>query len=217
VRKTGYRKASTLTLVMLVLLAGALLVGATFAERVELTGAVEKMQQGTDAFDYQVELSYYDKTAGDYRSLLEPEASFTQGMFWCPGRTEIAYLKVSNGEEFPVKVTLTMDAERVKDAQGKDVQDFGSTLSYAVLDQQEHDQPLAFASWDDLKASAKPLTIGKGHSVITIDPLGYATGSKHYVAIAIHMDENADNLYQNAQMNLKINMRVDSDQDPTQQ
>jgi len=205
-------KSSTLLLVMLILLAGAMLVGGTFAEQFTLDDkGPQDRENDTSAMDYAVTLSYFDADAAvpGYVDMFTSTGSVTDGLFWCPGRTEVIYLKVKSEEQFPVQAIVSVKAANV-DGMAK----FGNTLSYKVFDGIEQTDTLPVSSWAEV-TDETPLTVGENAIELFRKELLPATSTgEHYVALAIHMDENADSQYRNAQMNLDFSLRVNANNEP---
>lgn len=211
-RANKHGKSSTLLLVMLILLAGAMLVGGTFADQLNLEGTEQALPNNvnTAGMDYAVTLSYYDADAAvpGYVNVLTPHGKVTDGMFWCPGRTEIIYLKVENAEKFPVEAIVSVVASDVAN-----VQKFDNTLSYVVFDGLKQGVELPVASWKEV-TGGQTLKTGSSEIQLVQTDLLATQGNVHYLALAIHMDEHAGSKYMNAQMNLDFKLRVNANYQP---
>lgn len=206
-----HRKTSTLMLVLLVLLAGAMLIGGTFAETFRLDDKGQQtLENNQPGMDYAVTLKYYDADAAtpDYYPTLSAGEEITDSLFWCPGRTEIIYLKVENAEEFPLEAEISLKAQ---DVTGR--AKFDNTLSYVVFDGLEYGKPLPVSSWSQVN-NARPLTTGTTQIPLVETNMLATQGNVHYLALAIHMDEKASNAYQNAQMSLDFTLRVNANHAP---
>ena len=211
-------KSSTLLMVLLILLTGAMLIGGTFAETfINLTGQAPTENYGTapNVMDYAVTLSYYDADAvvPGYTDVFAPSAEVTDGLFWCPGRTEIIYLKVDNAEKFPAQAVVSVVAS---DVNGK--QKFDKTLSYVVFDGVKQGDKLMqngkeITSWAQVQGEQTLSTGSSEIPLVTTDLLA-TQGNAHYLALAIHMDESAGSKYMNAQMELDFKLRVNANYAP---
>lgn len=202
-----------LSAIVIVMAMGVMLVGNTFANRVEYG------DNGSDPLatneDYHVYLKYSKNKNADsdeYIMMDDTHHAFDASTLWCPGRTEIVYLEVVNNEVFPVDFSLSLNRT---DEAGK--QNFGNTLTYAVIDNypdyaKESGHP---TKWTEFRNAAGTLTgtLTGNHELLIREPLA-TYGAKHHLALAIHMDENADSDYMDAVMNLSFNLTVEANYKP---
>jgi len=207
------RKKSVFILTALVVLAiGIMILGNTFATGLKLEGAA---LEGIS--DFKVSFQYFDQEQGGYlpvrlitaaQDTAQQDNPITKGMFWCPGRTEIIYLQVQNNEAFPVRATVSVNVTG---------SGFGKTLTYAVIEGEKHkDHPTTWESYlEEARASGKTgiLEAGSGQGkAYTLLQKGMGIGEKPtIIALAIHMAEDASNMYQNNTMNLEFSLRIDAD------
>jgi len=208
--KVGRKKFAFLLAALLVLSMGAVWVGGTFATDVDTSDPAQKndISNGTDVLSYKVGFDYYD--GQNYTSLLpanQPvsnantsENTFAKDMFFCPGRTEIVYLKVTNNEEFPVKCHVSLNVANTG---------FDSTLSFAAVNANADlvTGPMP-ASWDAfVKQAGSQKVLSKGaHALVSDRVLGPRESC--YVAVAIHMEEHASNDYMNKSLDMSFSLRI---------
>ena len=206
-------------LAVLVLAAGIVMAGNTFATQVDKTSEKETAYTGADSYD--VDIAYYTgkDAAGNpqYQSLKTKDATFSQGMIWCPGRTEIAYIKITNHELFPVEcapilVTTVPENESVE---------LGNVLKFAVKNGLATPAAMNAANWQAFLSQAEvsgKLTAGKYPTLKPVNnqqamyPL--APNESACFALAIHMDETASDIYQEAALDLQIILDVDANYKP---
>lgn len=189
---------------LIAIVGGILVMRGTFATQVTYSGnAVELVG---DKFD--VALEYLNNNS--YVSLFGDTDPFSDASKWCPGRSEIVYLKLSNNEAFPINYTLTLD---VTDTQ------FDDQFQYAVLpknlfaDNTQHP-----GSWAEFvqatNAQAKTLSMGKHELMPEKTQLLDGDSGAQYIALCIHMNEDTDSSYQNKQLAMHFTLRLDADYKP---
>ena len=204
--------------------AGIIMLSGTFASNVNYKDTTDA---ATVSGNYNVVLQSYTKDSAVppvdiiTKDGMVPDANFTKDMFWCPGRTEIIYLKLENNEAFPVNCTLKLSVSE---------SGFGNTLSYAVMPGLKAGDALP-ANWDafvnnagdvtgvlkNTKSSDQAYALHKGY--IELSP-AVADGEENvhndeaYLALAIHMDHNASNDYQEVGMKLQFFLQVDANSEP---
>lgn len=227
--RTGRKKTVFIMAALIVLAVGVALVGNTLATSINRESG-EETELSIDDGTYNVDVFYRD-AKGNYVSLSENDgASFAKDMFWCPGRTEIAYLRIMNNEKFVVEcaplLSVSIDDTTTQAAK------LGDVLEFAVIDGlkspadlKEYSNWAAFknsansANSDAVKGGSGKLEVGtyeafdKVNGKTMMYPLS-SQGGEAYFALAIHMDENASNDYQKAELNLKINLKVDANHKP---
>lgn len=206
----GNKKLLAVLLALTLLACSVMALGSTFATQVKYEGKEESLA-GNGALDYKVDLQFYAPDGEtQYQNFLT--TSPLNGTVWCPGYTKIVYLKVTNNENFPVDCELGLTVDK---------NGFGETLKYAVI---YGLKPNAEESPSDWKAFYNEAHVNgtlkvqdnltdRDYSHIVFDRVALATGdaASHYFALAIHMDENATNQYQNAELELTFNFRVNAD------
>lgn len=204
---TKKSKKLFLLIALVVLAVGVTALSGTFATGVNYNDAETKLDTNES---YAVDVQYVHSNSGntEYADLLSTTA-FSDSSKWCPGRTEIIYLKLTNNEAFPINCTVDLN---VTDSQ------FGSVLSYSVLkdDLLSNNKANHPASWADYveKANQQPKELFKGkHTLLEKETL-LGSDAPCYLALAIHMDENATNDYENKVMKMNFSLRFDADFKP---
>ena len=209
---TGHKKSVFILAALIVLAVGIMMLGNTFATGLKLEGAAPE-----GISDFNVSFQYFDQEQEKYlpvdlktaaQDTAQQDSPITKGMFWCPGRTEIIYLQVQNEEAFPVSATVSVNVTG---------SGFGKTLTYAVIEGDAHkDHPTTWQSYlAQAQASGETGILeagsgqGKAYTLLQKD-MGIGEGPA-YIALAIHMAEDASNMYQNNTMNLEFALRIDAD------
>ena len=215
---TGHKKSVFILAALIVLAAGIMMLGNTFATGLNLEGADPE-----GISDFNVSFQYFDQAKGEYvpvhpeaaaQDTAQQDSPITKGMFWCPGRTEIIYLQVQNKEAFPVRATVSVNVTG---------SGFGNTLTYAVIAGDERKaHPTTWQSYlAQAQASGKTGILeagsdqGKEYILLQKD-IGIGE-EPDYIALAIHMAEDASNMYQNNTMNLEFALRIDADYEAGQE
>jgi len=212
--KSGRRKTVYILAALIVLAAGVALVGGTLAYNlgVNQSGAGDTPENGKD---YAVSFDYFSESANAYASVVQADSNaIKEGKFWCPGRTEIFYLRIKNNEKFPVECTVKLNVLNTE---------FGDTLTYSaiiadLLGNNKKNHP---SDWAEFKAKAdgeKELEVGS-HKLLNeylLVPAAYTESgvNETYVAVAIHMDEKASSIYQNKKMEFTFSIQVDAEYEP---
>lgn len=211
----GRKKTVYILAALIVLAAGIVLVGSTLANGVTRNSSQQMINNDYNVlFDYRNPQGSYVKVPADVS--VQEVNPVTEGMFWCPGRTEIIYLKLDNRELFAVDGTLSVNVYGPG---------FGDTLTYAVIHGATPNHP---NNWKDflqqaavkgtLKAGADKENAEK-YTLMTEQHLDIQADSNpeandYYVAFAIHMDENASNAYQNNFINIDLKLQLDANFKP---
>lgn len=199
--KSVNKRLLILLAAFVLVLGGMWALRGTFASMVNYEGGEEKLA----GKQYNVALQYWN--GSEYVSLLGDNAQqpFTDGSAMCPGRSEIAYLQLTNNEKFPIDTILSLDVAS---------SGFDSTISYAVLEgdwvnNQEH--PASWSEFSDRANGSKVLSVAK-HELQKLEPL--PAGETRWLAVCIHMDENATSAYQNKRMEMKFDLRMNANYEP---
>ena len=233
--QTGRKKTVFILAALIVLALGVALVGNTLATGINRNSQADELKG--QAGVYNVDISYL---AADkhYVSLnVQDGASFSKDMFWCPGRTEIVYLKITNYEKFIVECSPILSVSK----DSTQTANLGDVLTYAVIHNLKTPADLQdYSNWDQfLNAANDPNGIGGSGRLSVDDHVAFKTADNKsvmfplaaasvndagkmipadngnaYFALAIHMDEDASNSYQNAKLNLLINLKVDANYKP---
>ena len=212
------KRIAPLLVALLLLSAGLTLVGGTFAT--QMSQNVDYSTQLTDlsadqTLNYNVDLLYYNAAVngptGAYTSMLRPNTPvFSSSDLWCPGRTEIVYLKLINAEAFTVDCTLALNVTE---------SGFDDVLSYAVIEEDLLSGTTKHpTNWTDFIAAAQPEN--KGTLAVTPadqplklhedSKLTLAAGETKYLALGIHMSEGATSDYVGKVLEMSFGLRVDA-------
>ena len=187
-------KSALLTSSISLLLCFAMLLGTTFAW---FTDSATSKGNKIVAGNLDVELLMHDgtgyKNISNSTSPIFGEGSIAQNnnaqTLWEPGKTQVAYLAIENAGNLDLKYTVGLNVENKKN-------DLYKVMKYAIV--------------PDAKPDSAPVTAWtSGNSVVvgTQSVSGEVTlkkGETHYFALAVHMDEDANNDYQNGQVNFDL-------------
>lgn len=127
------------------------------------------------------------KTETGYRSMegAGGAQAFTGDVYWEPGRTQIAYLKIMNNENASIYAEVVLDVAE---------NDFGTTLEYAVINEELLQANHHPADWAEFAAQAKVMgatgTIQLGENIL-FSKRELGANAAQYLAVAIHMREDA--------------------------
>lgn len=196
-RNKGLRTPLLVTAVVLMLVMS---VGGVFASQVMRTGEAPDPDKDTAHMNYAVTL--YD-TAANQDAI--QNGVFRNSTSWCPGRTEIAYLTLTNGEKFPVEVDLSL----VNVTNG-----FDGYLTYALLEPAGDINPHQHntQNWAAFKQIAqKNGTMPATKAELPMMNKTLAPGETYSFAFAVHMAEGTPDSYQQAEMNFEFGMTVTAD------
>lgn len=212
----GNKKLLVVLLALALFACSVMALGGTFATQVDyLNKDLEKDFSYNKKLDYNVDIQFYAPEGNEeYKDFLK--VSPLNGTVWCPGYTKIVYLKVTNNEAFPVDCELGMTVDQ---------SGFGETLKYAViygLKPNAEDHPSDWKSFNN-RANETGTLIKQGnletkdysHTVFDRAVFASSETNSQYFALAIHMDENATNQYQNAELDLTFHFRVNADNKPS--
>ncbi len=201
---TKKSKKLFLLIALVVLAVGVTALSGTFA-----TGVNKEDEAVNSGTPFNVTLKYYDywNEPQDYKAL---DKVFDQTFPWCPGRTEVLYLKLTNGEKFPVECGLTMVAGE---------SELNDVFTYAVLNNLQRNDTNHPQDWDNFKSSIVYEVIQPESKMTQGDLLAYPltvlnAGETVYFAVGLHMSESATNEYANKQLPLTFNLRVNADYEP---
>lgn len=128
---------------------------------------------------------------------------------WCPGRTEILNLEVTNNELFPLMCSLDIKANTT---QNRSSDTLFNVFSYAVIEKDEnYVQPANWVQFYDLASNKGDLSTDKA-SVFTIP--SFAQSAKKSYALAIHMNENASEDYIKQEMAISFDLYIEANYEP---
>ena len=194
---------------------------AWFTDTVSNTG--NKIQAGTLKIDL-LQDKEENHTADSYNSIAnQTESIFSDEVIWEPGQTQVAYLAVKNNGNLALKYNIILDV--VDRETNKDLtQAMAGAFTYAVINQ---DTPKSVGDdWPDVKAAAiapygysanllaaiQEAAPGAKSARITAAPTGkLQPNNKDYFVIAIHMNEDAGNAYQNGLIEFDVNVVATQD------
>ena len=201
----GYRRMKLFSLMVALIVAGLAVVGGTWATGALYDGEGKEVPDDTS---YDVDLTYYN--GKDYATIEDSVNCFGTG-WWCPGKTQIVYLKVENRENFAVNATVALNV-------GESTFD-PNVMEYAfyVADTSLHNESDSPSNWSEFKIEAESNwgALVKNGSYKMIEQVELSDGQKvKYIALAIHMNENASNSNQNQSMELGFSIQIDSLFDP---
>lgn len=205
---TKKSKKLFLLIALVVLAAGVTALSGTFASTVDYNTEKEDVAENK-SYNVDVQYVHSNSSSTEYADLLSTTA-FSDSSKWCPGRTEIIYLKLTNKEAFPINCTVDLNVTE---------SEFDSVLSYSVMEDDllsnnKENHPTSWADYvEKANQQPKPKVLSKGkHTLLEKETL--IGNDPCYLALAIHMDENATNDYENKVMKMNFSLRFDADYAP---
>lgn len=209
--KAKSRRPVFLSAAILTILLGTAFVGSTFASGVNYN----TQKQDPLARHYNVAFEYLN---GSLYVPMQSSAALTDDMLWCPGKTEIVYLKLTNNELFPVGCSLKLNVT---------TNDFDDMFTYAVIEEDLKSASDHPGNWTGFcRAASKTGTLRVGeHNLRNGDPEKHEDtillpkGSSHCMAVAIHMSEQATSAYSSSKndektMNFEFVLQVNANFEP---
>lgn len=208
--KRQRKRRTFLTSLTSLILSVALLVGTTFSW---FTGSASNTGNRIVTGTLKVQLLKHDgseyadisDSEGDIFVTDENKGTRLNGTLWEPGKTEIVYLAVKNAGNLALNYNIVLD---VKNAETNTVE-LEKALSYAVLPNVTAENSIS--NWDTVEdmPNAEIGTVPVGTT--TAAPNGaLLAGEVDYFALAVHMDEEAGNEYQDQE--LLIDVKVEAKQ-----
>lgn len=200
-RNAGNKKLRLVLLALALLSLSMVALGGTFADpnrldRGETTAT--PFDSNPNELKYNVAINYSDTKDGTQLNLLtgKPYA----GTFWCPGFTKIIYITVANNEPFPVECFLDLKVTE---------NGFDDMMTYAVINPTNTAE---YSNWQEfLKAADVNGTLQQSDNSYSIFKDEYLKHHENAVyAVGIHMSEEATNKYQNEQLVLNFDFRVEA-------
>lgn len=195
---------------------GALLAGTTFAWFTD--SAINKgnrIEAGKLEIDLLMDLDGKG-TSYSYESIANKEGDIFSkngnGINWEPGRTEIVYLAVQNNGTLAASFDLDVIPTAIE---GK--QHLGEVLEFAVLDDVKSFDKLTADNWTELTEN-----LDQGQNLFeklnttrrVVEDEIVNKGETKYLALAVHMKETAESEYENAAIN--IDVQVNATQAPVE-
>lgn len=199
---TKKSKKLFLLIALVVLAVGVTALSGTFASGVDTSGTAEPVSS-----PFQVALTYYDYWSDD-QGAKPLNVVFDENFPWCPGRTEILYLTLTNNEKFPVECIFTMNADENSA--------LSNVFTYAVMNGLERTSASHPENWAAFTGSAdliQPETALKGEA-LPISTVTLAPGQSHRFALGLHMAESATSDYAAKQLPLTFSLRVNAENTP---
>lgn len=220
-KRRSKKRTLTASIISLILCVSMLL-GTTMAW---FTDTVSNTGNRIVTGELGVQLLKYDGTdyadisdgQGDIFATQGEEGERLNGILWEPGKTEVVLLKVANTGNLALNYNIILDVTNETNAALEEV------LSYAVIPNvagkavEEANvavySDLNIAGWQDIEAMN-----GIDRGVIPAGSTKAApngallAGESDYFALAVHMDEDAGNIYQN--QSIVIDVKVDAKQMP---
>lgn len=201
-----YRKIKLLSLMVALVVTGLAVVGGTWATGALYEGTGKDVPKGTA---YEVDLTYYN--GEEYVPTSGKDEQYFGTDWWYPGKTQIVYLKVENREDFAVMATVALNV-------GQSTFD-SNVMEYAfyVAETPLHNESASPSNWSEFKneAESKWGALEQNKSYDMIKQVELSGDDKvRYIALAIHMNENASYFSQNQFMELGFSLQIDSLLDP---
>lgn len=209
-------KKSLLASGLALLVCCTLLIGTTFAWFTDsATNSGNRIEAGTLDIDLLMDLDGKGTSYG-YESIADGEGDiFSEngnGINWEPGRTEIVYLAVQNNGTLAASFDLDVIPTAIE---GK--QHLGEVLEFAVLDDMKSFDELTADNWTELTEN-----LDQGQNLFeklnttrrVVEDEIVNKGETKYLALAVHMKETAESEYENAAVN--IDVQVNATQAPVE-
>ena len=190
------------SLVACVVLAGATL--ALFNDSQVNTG--NRVKFGT----LDVDLKQDRNGDGTYESIKEDsEPIFSDMGLWEPGKTEIVYLQVENNADLTLKYSLELKTQYAEDKsdENAELDPITEAFEYAVIRDVTAADRGKFGSWDRIKRQEN-VVFGDVYTGYTEADVvaGLLPGSSNYIALALHMREDARVDCLNSSLSFDINL-----------
>ena len=176
----------------------SMLVGSTFAWFTDNVTNTNKIVAGR----LDVELYMHDGT--DYiniskdQSPIFGEGSIAQNnnaeTLWEPGKTQVAYLMVKNEGNLDLKYRVDVNVENV-------AKDLYKVMRYAIIPDAQNGE---VATWD----SSVEKQVNEGINPTDFSDISLGAGEEHYFALALHMEEEAGNEYQDGSVSFDITVNA---------
>ncbi len=182
------------------LLCASMLIGSTFAWFTDsVTTAGNKIQAGT--LDIQLLMNADGNGYKDISDSTAPifgTGSIAQNnnaeTLWEPGKTQVAYLAIKNNGDLALKYKVALDVENV-------AEDLYKVMEYAIVPDAQYGSVTSWTSGSSVEVGTQSVS----------GDVSLAVGATHYFALAIHMDEEAGNEYQNGEVNFDLTILATQD------
>lgn len=188
-------KRALLCSVLALVLCFTMLLGTTFAW---FTDSVTSANNKIIAGDLDVELRLWNGTGDtDYVEITNESKpifggvdSLTQDTVWEPGKTEVVYLSLKNAGSLDLKYKVAIEVRNPVD--GKNLYE---VMEYAIVNDARYGSVTAWGNGIDV-------TLGTNSTQANNVPL--TSEQEHFFALAVHMDEEANNDYMNGSVEFDI-------------
>lgn len=183
-------KKALISSVLVLALCFTMLIGTTFAwftDSATSTGNTIK----TGKLD--IVLSQYDKESNSYVDITDDtDPIFDETTLWEPNATHVRYFEIKNNGTLALKFNVALNVYNIE-------KNLNEVLAYAVIPNADANSVTA---WD----ASKGVDLVEGKNVTTYENKSLLPGESCKFAIAVHMDHNAGNQYQNASVTFDINV-----------
>ena len=199
---TKLTRRALLSSVLALVLCFTMLLGTTFAWFTdEAVSSGNKIVAG----NLDVKLLMWNGTEyeniGDNGSAIFGKDSIAQDnnaqTLWEPGKTQIAYLAIENAGNLDLKYQVTLNVSG-------DDKNLYEVMEYAIFANakvsENTDDLVTEEEWD----AATGLPVSLGAQIVSEESVSLEAGATHYFALAIHMQEEANNDYQGAELDFDI-------------
>ena len=181
-------KRALLSSVLSIVLCVSMLLGTTFAWFTDsVTSTSNTITTGT------LDIDLYEHVSETEKREITNEANplFAGDILWEPGRTEVRYLSLTNEGTLALKYKVVIDVETKNDTNYS----LTDVMYYQIIPGAEYGSVTAW-DYDDENAVEKGRNEAQFKSDEKVVDMTLLPGQTHYFALAVHMDEEADNNYQ---------------------
>ena len=193
-KKSTTRRALILSVLSLIMCA-SMLVGTTFAWFTDtVTSGNNKIQSGTLDIELWMadENGNYSDISASSDPIFSTKSNKAQNVnsdtLWEPGKTQVAYLYLKNAGNLALKYTVGLKVTEV-------TKNLNEVMSYKIIPDAQAGSVTAWSG------NGNKVTLGTQSVSGTVSML---PGDVHYFALAIHMDEEAGNEYQDASITFDL-------------
>jgi len=173
----------------------AMLLGTTFAW---FTDTASSNGNTITTGDLDVELYKWTGTTENDRVKVDGASLFTtaEDNKWEPNATNVVYLSIRNEGSLALKYRVVLEVTDVSDSGHYQLTD---VLYYDIIEDARYG---SVTSWSDENA----VQVVKGNNTTQAEDVTLPVNGEHFFALAVHMDAEAGNMYQN--MTAKFNITV---------
>ncbi len=198
-KKSKGTKRALLSSVLALVMCLSMLVGSTFAWFTDsVVSEGNKIQAGTLDIDLLMWTSATDSTEiTDAKEPLFGTAGLAQNSsstLWEPGKTQVVYLSLQNNGSLDLKYKVDIN---VKNPDGG--KNLYKVMEYAIIPD---------AKFGTVTSWANGIDVVLGANATTANNVKMAAGDEHFFALAVHMDEDANNDYQGGSVEFDIKVEA---------